>query len=72
MADWTIDFDIAAEDYQNNPYPIWDELREQCPVATTERRGGAILPTTWETIMAAAYDTDHFSSRDVGVISPGR
>jgi hypothetical protein len=64
---WEADFDIGHPSYQSAPYPIWAELRQSCPVAHTERRGGAFLPTTWDTITAVAYDTGHFSSRDVGV-----
>ena len=70
MTDWTTDFDIGAPEYQQDPYPIWDDLRASCPVATTDRRGGAVLPTTWDDIVAVAYDTDTFSSRDVGVLPP--
>lgn len=68
--DWKTDFDVGDAQYQDNPYPIWDELREGCPVAHTERRGGAFLPINWDDIVAVAYDTDNFSSRDVGVVPP--
>lgn len=68
VLDWATDFDIVDPGYQTNPYPVWDELRATCPVAHTERRGGAFLPSTWDTIAAVAYDTDAFSSRDVGVL----
>lgn len=70
VEDWATDFDVGDPAYQTNPYPIWDELRQQCPVAHTERRGGAVLPTRWEDITAVAYDTERFSSRDIGVIPP--
>jgi cytochrome P450 len=68
VINWATDFDIADPRYEADPYPIWDELRSGCPVAHTERRGGAFLPTTWDDIAAVAYDTDNFSSRDVGVM----
>jgi cytochrome P450 len=70
VTDWASDFDIADPVYQNNPFPIWDELREGCPVAHSDRRGRTILPTRHDDIAAVAYDTDHFSSRDVGTIPP--
>lgn len=66
--DWATDYDVSDADYQSDPYPIWDELREGCPVAHTERRGGSYLPTTWDGIVEVAYDTERFSSRDVGVL----
>ena len=31
--DWATDYDIFDPDYVRDPYPIWDELREKCPVA---------------------------------------
>ena len=70
VEDWATDFDVGAPEYENDPYPIWDELRASCPVAQTSRRGGALLPTTWEDIAAIAYDSQTFSSRDVGVVPP--
>lgn len=68
VRDWATDFDVGDPLYETNPYPIWDELRETCPVAHTDRRGGAHLPTRYEDVAAVAYDTDNFSSRDVGVL----
>lgn len=70
VSDWTTDFDIGDVGYQNDPYPIWDELRESCPVAHTDRRGSTVLPTRYDDIAAVAYDTDRFSSVDVGTIPP--
>ncbi|MFV0523872.1 MAG: cytochrome P450 [Acidimicrobiales bacterium] len=67
---WATDFDITDRTYQTDPYPIWNELRETCPVATSHRRGTNHLPTTWETIKEVAHDTERFSSRDVGVLPP--
>jgi cytochrome P450 len=69
VTDWATDFDILSHQYQADPFPIWDEIRAgDCPVAHTDRRGGAFLPTTWDDIASVAYDTDNFSSRDVGVL----
>ncbi|MGF1598836.1 MAG: cytochrome P450 [Acidimicrobiales bacterium] len=70
VTDWANDYDVAHPDYQTAPYPIWDELRQRCPVAHTERRGGSLLPTTWDTIAAVAHDTENFTSRDIGVLPP--
>lgn len=70
VTDWTTDFDIADPGYQNDPYPIWDDLRQGCPVANSERRGSTHLPTRYDDIAAVAYDTEHFSSVDVGTLPP--
>ncbi len=70
VSDWASDFDVADPRYEADPFPIWDELRQSCPVAHTERRGGAWLPTRYDDVAAVAYDTENFSSRDVGVLPP--
>lgn len=40
VTDWTTDYDIRDADYVKDPVPIWAEMREQCPIAHTERLGG--------------------------------
>jgi cytochrome P450 len=65
VADWKTDFDHTDDAYAADPFPIWDELRATCPIAHTERYGGAWLPTRHEDIAAIAYDTERFTSRSV-------
>jgi len=65
VTDWTIDFDHTDEVWAADPYPIWDELRQTCPVAHTDRYGGGWLPTRYDDIAAIAYDTERFTSRSV-------
>jgi len=65
VADWATDFDHTDPVWAADPYPIWDRLRDECPVAHTERYGGAWLPLTHELVSEVAYDTDHFSSRSI-------
>jgi cytochrome P450 len=65
VTDWAKDFDHTDPEWVADPYPIWDELREQCPVAHTDRYGGAWLPVRHDDIAAVAYDTEHFTSRSV-------
>jgi cytochrome P450 len=67
ISDWTTDFDHTDPLWTENPFPIWDDLRQKCPVAHSERYLGVYLPTTYEAVRAIAYDTDHFSSRRVMV-----
>jgi cytochrome P450 len=67
---WATDYDLFDPSYIGNPFPIWDDLREGCPVAHSERYDGSWLPTTYETVTAIARDPEHFSSRSVSVIPP--
>jgi len=73
VTDWEHDFDHTDPQYVADPFPIWDELREQCPIAHSDRYGGTWLPVTHADVAAIAYDTDHFTSRSVVVseIRPG-
>jgi cytochrome P450 len=67
VTDWAIDFDHTDPQWIEDPYPIWDDLRQRCPVAHTDRYSGVYLPTRYEDIKAITYDTDHFSSQRVVV-----
>jgi cytochrome P450 len=67
VADWASDFDHLDPAFVENPYPIWDELRQRCPIAHTERFSGVYLPLRYEDIRAVAYDPEHFSSRRIFV-----
>jgi cytochrome P450 len=69
VADWTTDFDVMDPAYIENPFSIWDNLRESCPIAHTGRRGGAWLLTTYADVTEAAHDVERFSSLEVGVIA---
>jgi cytochrome P450 len=65
VSDWATDFSHLEPDWSADPYPIQDDLRQRCPIAHTERFGGAWLPTRYEDVAAIAYDTDRFSSRSI-------
>ncbi len=66
VEDWTIDFDHFDPQWTENPYPIWDDLRQRCPVATTQRfQDGGYFPTRFDDVHAIAYDAEHFSSRRI-------
>jgi hypothetical protein len=71
VKDWTDDYDIFATEYIKNPFPIWDGLREKCPVAHTDRWGSSWMPTRYEDLFTIAQDIQHFSSRDVLVAPQG-
>ncbi|SFO69125.1 Cytochrome P450 [Geodermatophilus dictyosporus] len=65
VTDWATDFSHTAEEWAQDAIGIWDDLRQRCPIAHTERFGGAWLPTRYEDVAAVAYDTEHFSSRAI-------
>jgi len=65
VSDWSTDFDHLDPRWVENPYPIWDRLRDECPVAHTARYRGVYFPTRFEDVRAVAYDTEHFSSRRI-------
>ena len=65
VSDWASDFSHLEPEWSADPYPIQDDLRQRCPIAHTERFGGAWLPTRYEDVAAIAYDTDRFSSRAI-------
>jgi cytochrome P450 len=69
--DWVNDFDHAHPSYNANAPRIWDDLRSRCPVAHTDRYGGAWLPVRHAEVSAVAYDTENFTSHSV-VVSNGR
>ncbi len=70
VRDWATDFDIGIQQYQAEPYSIWAELRRDHPVAVTDRRDRTYMPTRYDDVAAVAYDTERFTSRDIGVIPP--
>ena len=65
VTDWSIDFDHMDPRWTSDPFPIWDEVRAKCPIAHTERYGGAWLPTRLADVRDIAYDTESFSSKRV-------
>jgi cytochrome P450 len=67
VQNWATDFDHTDPGWVADPYPIWADLRQRCPVAHSDRYGGTWLPVTHELVSEVAYDTDHFTSRSVVV-----
>jgi cytochrome P450 len=67
VTDWATDFSHLDPEWISDPYPIMDDLRQKCPIAHTERFGGAWMPVRYEDVAAVAYDTGRFSSRSVTV-----
>jgi cytochrome P450 len=71
VEDFATDWDHADPQWVSDPYPIWEDLRGRCPVAHTERYGGAWFPATHEGVSRIANDTENFTSRAV-IINNGR
>jgi cytochrome P450 len=65
VSDWATDFSHMEPEWAADPYVIQDDLRQRCPIAHTDRFGGAWLPVKYEDVAAIAYDTDRFSSRAI-------
>jgi cytochrome P450 len=65
VADWATDFSHLEPEWAQGAPAVWDDLRGRCPIAHTDRFGGAWLPTRYEDVAAIAYDTERFSSRAI-------
>lgn len=70
VTDWINDWDWLDPQWGPNAIDIWNAVREQCPMASTERYGRAFMPVTMDAVAAVAKDTDHFSSVWVNVGRP--
>jgi cytochrome P450 len=62
VVDWINDWDWLDADWGPNAIDIWNSVREQCPVASTERYGRAFMPVTMDAVSTVANDTVNFSS----------
>lgn len=67
VTDWATDFDHTDDAWAADPFPIWDDLRERCPIAHSDRYNGVWLPTRHDDIKEIAHDTERFTSRSVVV-----
>ena len=71
VADWATDYDIFDPAYIADPYGIWADLRERCPIAHTDRWGGSWLPTRYADITEMARDIERFpSGNGIAVVPP--
>ena len=44
VQDFATDWDHSDPQWVADPYPIWEDLRQRCPVAHTDRYGGGWFP----------------------------
>ena len=70
VTDWVNDWDWLDDGWGENAIDIWNSVREQCPIGSTERYGRAFMPVTMEAVRQIANDTDNFSSIWVNVARP--
>ena len=68
--DWATDFDIFDQDYVKEPMPVWDDLRQRCPIAHSTRWGGAWMATRYEDLRALVRMVPELSSRAPAVVPP--
>lgn len=79
--DWRTHFDHFDPAYAADPFRIWAELRDGCPVARADGIRGMVVPVRHADIEAVARDTATFSSRsplvaafgsmaDFGMVAP--
>ncbi len=57
-----VDFDLFAATSRDSSDEAWREVREECPVAWTERNGGHWVVSGYEEVATAFRDWEHFSS----------
>lgn len=65
VTDWATDWDYLMPRYREDAASVWAELRPRCPVARTERFGGATMVLNAADLKAVVYDPETFSSRRV-------
>lgn len=67
VEDWLTDIDHLDPAFTADPYPILEQLRNECPVAHSDRYNGMTWLTKAADITAAAHDTASFSSRRIAL-----
>lgn len=72
VTDWTTDWDHHGQAWVEDPYPIWRDLRNTCPVAHTDRYNeGVWLPLHHADVAEIAHDTATFSNGHDGMTAGG-
>lgn len=70
VENWLNDWDWLDDQWGENAIDIWNSVRAECPVASTERYGRAFMPVTMAGVSSVAKDTTNYSSIWVGVARP--
>ena len=56
VTDWATDFDHLDPGFVEDPHAVYSRLRDECPVAHTDRYHGVWIPTRYEDLAAIAHD----------------
>ena len=70
VEDWASDFDLFDEGYLEDPSPVWEDLRQRCPIAHTTRWGGAWMATKYDDLREMVRKVPELSSRSPAVVPP--
>ncbi len=66
--DFATDWDFNDPAWVNDPFPIWEDLRDRCPMGHSERfNEGVWLPLNYDDIVGIAGDTVTFSNMHHGI-----
>ncbi|MEQ9639571.1 MAG: cytochrome P450 [Alphaproteobacteria bacterium] len=68
VTDWSTDFDIFDQGYTDDPGPVWRDMRQRCPIAHSERLGGAWLTSTYDDVQALIRRVPELSNRQPTVL----
>jgi cytochrome P450 len=63
-------YDHFDQQYLVDPYPLWEQMREQEPVARSTKHGGYHIVTRYDLVREAAADPARFSSTQGTGIPP--
>ncbi len=61
------EYDHFNPDFAQDPFSVWDEMRDRCPMAHSTRHDSFWILTRYEDLDRVAHDTSTFSSRKVAV-----
>ena len=70
VLDWASDYDIFDPQYISDPFGIWDELRQTCPMAHTDRWGGKAAKTVRKAICSGVLWSPASSVDDLDDADP--
>jgi cytochrome P450 len=65
LSDRIAGFDIFDPDLQEDPFPFYNEIREQCPLGRAETYGGYWIVSRYEDVEEVLRDSSTYSSRQV-------
>jgi cytochrome P450 len=68
VTDWVTDFDIFDPDYTEDPGPVWREMRQRCPIAHSQRWGGAWMSNRYDDVQALIRMVPQLSNRQPTVL----